>query len=200
MKTNLLVQTIISSLILAVPAYASVGVATLKGTQEGSAVSGEVTINETDKGIEVEAKVAGVPTGKHGFHFHEVGDCGDEAKAAGGHFNPEHTKHGFLPQDGHQNAHAGDMGNIVVTPDGTGSLKQFLPDVYLTKTPSIGGRAVVLHEKEDDFGQPTGNAGGRIGCGVIELKEAAADNANDPSKNVPVADLVPAEKPHMDVK
>jgi len=200
MKRNLLVQTIITSLIFALPAYASVGVATIKGTKDASAVSGDVTITETDKGIEVEVKVAGVPTGKHGFHFHEVGNCGDEGNAAGGHFNPEKTKHGFLPQDGYQNAHAGDMGNIVVTPDGTGSLKQFLPGVYLTKEPSIGGRAVILHDKEDDFGQPTGNAGGRIGCGVIELKEAAADNANDPSKHVPEADIVPAEVPHMDVK
>jgi Cu-Zn family superoxide dismutase len=31
----------------------------------------------------------------------------------------------------------------------------------------VGGRAIILHEKMDDFSQPTGNAGGRIGCGTI---------------------------------
>ncbi|MBI3323135.1 MAG: superoxide dismutase family protein, partial [Candidatus Omnitrophica bacterium] len=32
-----------------------------------------------------------------------------------------------------------------------------------------GGRSLILHEKVDDFGQPLGNAGGRIGCGVIRI-------------------------------
>jgi len=32
---------------------------------------------------------------------------------------------------------------------------------------SFLGRAIIVHEKQDDGGQPSGNAGGRIGCGVI---------------------------------
>ena len=31
------------------------------------------------------------------------------------------------------------------------------------------GRAVVIHAKRDDGGQPTGNAGARIGFGVIGI-------------------------------
>jgi Cu-Zn family superoxide dismutase len=32
---------------------------------------------------------------------------------------------------------------------------------------SIIGRGLVVHEKADDFGQPTGNAGGRLAVGVV---------------------------------
>jgi len=179
MKNNILMSAVVGSLMLTVPAYATVGVAKIKGTHEDSPISGDVTITEKDDGIEVEANLKNVPPGKHGFHFHEVGQCGNEGKDAGGHFNPEHTQHGFLPKDGLQHAHAGDMGNIEIAANGTGTLKEFLHGVYLTKSPSVGGISVVLHEKEDDFGQPTGNAGGRIGCGVIEFKDHSGKMESD---------------------
>lgn len=169
MKKDLLFVTVVTGVLLTVPAYAAVGIATIKGTKEGSVVNGMVRIVEKDDGIEIEAKVDGVPLGNHGFHIHETGDCGDEGKAAGGHFNPQQVMHGYLPKDGMMHAHAGDMGNITVAADGTGTLKEFLPGVHLTKDPNAMGRSVILHEKEDDMGQPTGNAGGRIGCGIIEL-------------------------------
>ena len=39
----------------------------------------------------------------------------------------------------------------------------------------ILGRAMIVHAKEDDGGQPTGNAGGRIAQGVIGVaKDPAA--------------------------
>ena len=62
------------------------------------------------------------------------------------------------------------MGNIDVGPKGSGTATVVLPGVSLTGTggtPSVKGRSIILHEKIDDFGQPTGNAGGRIGCGTI---------------------------------
>jgi Cu-Zn family superoxide dismutase len=64
------------------------------------------------------------------------------------------------------------MGNIEVNPKGSGKATVVLPGVSLTGTggtPSVEGRAIILHEKADDFGQPTGNAGGRIGCGIITV-------------------------------
>lgn len=175
MRKNVLIPMIIGSLMVTVPVYAAVGIVTIKGTTEGSPIAGEVTIVEKEDGIEVEAKLLGVPDpGKHGFHFHEVGQCGDDGKAAGGHFNPQKMQHGFLPKDGPMNAHAGDMGNIEIASDGRGTLKEFLPGVYLTKDPAVAGLSVILHEKEDDFGQPTGNAGGRIGCGIVEIQDNIA--------------------------
>ena len=46
-----------------------------------------------------------------------------------------------------------------------------LPAASLTGKNAILGRGVILHEKPDDFSQPTGNAGGRIACGVIGVAQ-----------------------------
>jgi Cu-Zn family superoxide dismutase len=129
-----------------------------------------VSFFDSPQGLQISAQLTGVPPGTHGFHIHEFGDCGDAGKAAGGHYNPHGTPHGFLPKDGEQKAHAGDMGNIEIGQDGSGTLTLTLPAASLsTGEHNVGGRAVILHEKSDDFSQPTGNAGGRIGCGIIAV-------------------------------
>ncbi len=152
------------------PVFAAQGKALIKGTGVDSPIAGEITLTEGEGGLTVEVIVANVAPGKHGFHFHENGSCDDEGRAAGGHFNPDNVTHGYLPKDGHAHAHAGDMGNINVGADGVGTLKEFLPGVSLSQGQyAVAGKSVILHEKEDDFGQPTGNAGNRIGCGVIEI-------------------------------
>jgi len=145
----------------------------IKATQLDSTLSGTVDFVETGGGIQVVATLLNVtPAGKHGIHIHENGNCEDGGKAAGGHFNPAGTKHGFLPKDGHDNAHTGDMGNIDIDDNGNGILVVFLPGLSLSKgEKNISGKAVILHAKEDNFGQPTGNAGGRIGCGEIILNK-----------------------------
>ncbi len=128
------------------------------------------TASNTAAGLHVTINVAGVPPGSHGIHIHEYGDCGNGGKAAGGHFNPDGVQHGLFPSDGVSKAHPGDMGNIEVGEDGSGTLTVLLPRVALSSGPySVGGRAIILHEQPDDFGQPTGNAGSRIGCGTIVL-------------------------------
>ena len=146
--------------------------AVIKGTQEGSQINGEVKLREVKGGVEVMAEVTNVPNpGKHGFHVHEKGSCDDIGKAAGGHFNPKGVAHGLLSKDGSEHAHAGDMGNITIDEKGAGMLSEFLAGASLTSgEDNISGKAIILHEKEDDFSQPTGNAGARIGCGIIELK------------------------------
>jgi len=146
------------------------GRADIISTQGDEKVKGTVMFTETAEGLKVVADVEGLPPGKHAFHIHEFGAIADQGKAAGGHYNPENTKHGFIVKDGFQNAHAGDFGNIEIDKNGKGSLTLMVPKLRLTegKYP-IAGRAVIIHEKEDDFGQPTGNAGGRIAGGTIMI-------------------------------
>jgi Cu-Zn family superoxide dismutase len=140
----------------------------LKPTQEGSPISGKVTFTELPDGLKIEAEVSGAAPGKHGFHIHEKGDCSDLGNAAGGHFNPDSVSHGDVVKDGFTHAHAGDLGNIEIDANGNGKLEKLIPGVSLNAGPyGVSGRSVILHEKEDDFGQPTGNAGGRVACGTI---------------------------------
>jgi Cu-Zn family superoxide dismutase len=174
MKTTHFILTLIGVSLISVNAFAHEGKAVIKATASDSMVSGEVIVKHEDgqEGVTIDINVANVPPGKHGIHFHENGSCDDMGNAAGSHFNPDKVKHGLLTKDGAKNAHAGDMGNIEVAEDGTASMQIFLPGVNLEEgSYALKGKAIVLHEKEDDFGQPTGNAGGRIGCGIIELVE-----------------------------
>ena len=148
------------------------GSATIQATQPESAVSGQATFTPTTNGLTVSIQVQHVSPGPHGIHFHEKGDCADAGNAAGGHFNPDKTKHGFLPKDGFMAAHAGDLGNIDVGENGSGTLELTIPGLMLDDGPhGVVGHAIILHEKSDDFGQPTGNAGSRIGCGVITVDD-----------------------------
>lgn len=170
-------MSLLGTVLICTNVFAAKGTASIKATDESS-LSGLAVFEEKPEGLQVEVTVENVPPGKHGFHIHEVGDCADAGKAAGGHFNPHDTSHGFTPKDGIEHAHAGDMGNIEVGSDGKGRLNVFLAGVYLTaKEPNVAGRSVILHEKEDDFSQPTGNAGGRIGCGIITLEDESSTTA-----------------------
>jgi superoxide dismutase, Cu-Zn family len=144
--------------------------AVIKGFDADSLINGRVDFVETGGGLQMVASVSGVTPGNHGIHIHEGDSCEDGGKTAGGHFDPVGTPHGLLVRDGHGKAHTGDIGNIEVKDDGTGSLILFLPGLSLTKGhTNITGRAVILKEKEDDFSQPDGNAGAGIGCGTISL-------------------------------
>ena len=153
-------------------AFSAAGKAAITGTAAGSPIAGTATLKETPQGLSITVRLSHVPPGQHGLHVHEHGACGDSGKAAGGHFNPDNVKHGYLPKDGLAGAHAGDLGNITIGPDGSGKLTATIHGLTLKTGPhAVAGHAIILHEKVDDFSQPTGNAGARIGCGVIELVE-----------------------------
>lgn len=150
------------------------GMATVTSTDGSGNVYGTAEFTETEEGLSMSVQLSKVPNpGKHGFHIHEFGSCAEKGKSAGDHYNPEKVPHGFLPKDGAAHAHMGDMGNIDIDANGNGTLSLILPDVYLTDGEfNVAGRAIILHEKEDNFGQPTGNAGARIGCGPIVISAA----------------------------
>lgn len=154
-------------------AYAEAGTrgeAQIYSTASPSELLGVVTFVPVEDGLEVNATLSDVPPGYHGFHIHEFGSCEDGGAAAGGHFNPLETRHGYLPEDGLEAAHAGDLGNILIFSDGSGTLQETAPGLSLTDDElAIANHAVILHADRDDFGQPTGNAGGRIACGIIEV-------------------------------
>ena len=171
MKNKVLL--VLSAVLLSVPSvWAATARAVIAGTMPGSGVSGEVFLSERSGGVYVEAVVNNLPPGKHGFHVHEKGSCADFGKAAGGHFNPDNVSHGDIAKDGLAHAHPGDMGNIEANAKGKGILKIFLPGASLTEGKYvIVGKSMIVHAKEDDFSQPTGNAGDRIGCGVITSVE-----------------------------
>jgi superoxide dismutase, Cu-Zn family len=167
MKADWMIKAAFLTLVGSSPAYAANGVAQIKGTTPDSRVNGTVSFVDTKQGLRVSATIKGAPPGKHGFHIHEFGSCEDVGNAAGSHYNPASTPHGLVSNDP-KRAHKGDMGNIEIGADGNGRLEITLPNVALEDNKyTVGGRAVIIHDKHDDMSQPTGNAGGRIGCGVI---------------------------------
>jgi superoxide dismutase, Cu-Zn family len=135
---------------------------------KGNSVRGVVTFEEVEKGVHVVANFTGLTPGKHGFHIHEFGDMNSEdGSSAGGHFNPMGMSHS-MPMS--ENRHAGDMGNIEADKDGIATLDYIDLVMKLDGDHSIIGHSVIIHAKEDDLKtQPTGNAGARIGQGVIGI-------------------------------
>jgi len=146
--------------------------ASLKG-QEGSNVSGTVTFTQSPDGgaVTIQAEVSGVEgAGMHGFHIHETGDCSAaDFTSAGGHFNPTNAPHGGPDDADH---HAGDLGNIEIGAGGSGhlDLASSMLSLNAGAPNTVVGKAVILHAGQDDLEtQPTGDAGGRLACGVVAL-------------------------------
>jgi superoxide dismutase, Cu-Zn family len=132
-----------------------------------SKVSGTVSFTKTSGGVKVEAKIKGLTPGKHGFHIHEFGDAtSPDAKSAGGHFNPKNHPHSGPGMQ----RHVGDLGNIEADAEGNATYDKIDSQLMFHGDSNILGRAVIVHEKADDLKtQPTGDAGGRVGIGVIGI-------------------------------
>ncbi len=154
-----------SAAVLAAPAPVTRAVAAVNPLGS-SGVSGSVVFTKAEGGVRVQGKLSGLKEGAHGFHVHEFGDCSaPDGASAGGHFNPTGEPHAG-PHD--PSRHAGDMGNLTAAADGTASIDYVDPRLAFDGPGSVLGRGVIVHANPDDFKtQPTGNAGGRVACGVI---------------------------------
>jgi Cu-Zn family superoxide dismutase len=140
--------------------------------KSGSTVSGTVTFIEKDGIVVMKAALSGLSQGNHAIHIHAIGDCSAaDGKSAGGHWNPTKENHGKWME---APFHIGDIGNLVVGADGTGTIKRET-DLWSVggkdAAKNVVGHAIIIHEGPDDFSsQPSGAAGPRVGCGEIVRK------------------------------
>jgi Cu-Zn family superoxide dismutase len=136
---------------------------------KGNNVRGTVHFTQSGKKVRVNGTVAGLsPNGEFGFHIHEAGDCSSgDGMSAKGHFNPFGKPHG---NPGSAERHAGDMPSLKSDANGNANLSFEVDTLTVSPGPaSIVGRGLIVHVQPDDFKtQPTGNAGARSACAVIQ--------------------------------
>lgn len=143
-----------------------------------SNLKGEAIFTEMDSSeVKLEVTIEGVKPGQHAVHLHENGDCSAaDASSAGGHWNPLDVGHGNRKTMGSH--HKGDIGNLTVGQDGTGSMTLEIKGWTIggPDSTNVLNKALIVHAGADDFiSQPSGAAGDRIGCGVILSAEAGTN-------------------------
>jgi Cu-Zn family superoxide dismutase len=136
----------------------------------GSNVSGTATFTQTADGkVKMTLAVENLTVGEHAIHLHENGDCSAaDGTSAGGHWNPAEDDHG---KRGENEYHAGDIDNFTVGEDGKGNLEMVIEGWSIGdgQDSDILNKAVIIHADADDFtSQPSGAAGSRVACGVIQ--------------------------------
>jgi Cu-Zn family superoxide dismutase len=142
--------------------------------KSGSNASGTLKFSETNKIVKMTISLSGLtPGNQHAIHIHALGDCSAvDGSSAGGHWNPTNKSHGVW--GGGAPFHLGDIGNMVADTNGNATFTRGT-DLWCIdcedENKNIVGKAIILHAGFDDFsGQPSGNAGARIGCGAIVLE------------------------------
>jgi Cu-Zn family superoxide dismutase len=142
-------------------------VANLEPTK-GNEAKGSVSFTQVGDKVRVSGKLSGLkPGAQHGFNVHEKGDCSSgDGMSAGGHFNPAGKPHGSLSTD----HHAGDMPNVTADSYGDATVSFDVPGLTIgSGAADIVGKGLIVHRDPDDYKtQPTGNAGPRLACAVIQ--------------------------------
>jgi Cu-Zn family superoxide dismutase len=136
---------------------------------QGNKASGTATFTQMGDKVRVVANVSGLNPGQeHGFHIHEAGDCSSgDGMSTKGHFNPMGKPHAHYSTP---ERHAGDMPALKADASGNARIDTTLDVMTVTPGPaSVVGRGLIVHASPDDYKtQPTGNAGARVACGVIQ--------------------------------
>jgi len=140
---------------------------TSKGEDAGTATFQE---SKDGKQLSIKLSLKNIPFGEHAVHIHQNPTCdAPDFKGAGGHFNPDGKQHGTQNPMGHHN---GDLPqNISIGENHMGEANFKVDYLSLTEGApnSVLGHSIMVHEKADDMKtDPTGNAGNRIACGVIQ--------------------------------
>ena len=138
----------------------------LKGDPLNPQLKGMVLFYNIGTGTLVVADILGLPEvrpcGVFGFHIHEGNRCCGNTKDAflsAGHYNPTNEPHP---------CHAGDMPPLFS--NNGYAYMSFVSERFTAE--EVIGRTVIIHSKPDDFTtQPSGDAGEKIACGVIEKYE-----------------------------
>jgi Cu-Zn family superoxide dismutase len=140
----------------------------------GGARIGHVTLERDDGEVVVRAQVRGLTPGFHGFHIHSVGECVAPFTSAGGHHNPGAASHA---------GHAGDMPVLLVKENGRAEARFSTDRVTTTSLFDADGSAIIIHAGPDNYANiptryapagpdattlGTGDAGGRVACGVLQ--------------------------------
>lgn len=139
-------------------------------SKSGTPTEGTVKFTQMGNMVEMDLTAYKLTPGIHAIHLHEKADCSAaDGTSTGGHWNPAKDDHGKW---GEEHFHMGDIGNLTADQNGTAKLV-FKTDKWCIgcsdESKNIIGRGMIIHAGEDDFmTQPTGNAGGRVGC--VEIK------------------------------
>ena len=173
MKT-LVASVLFGASLLAASAQAAEGSVTLNvATADGAgAAVGTVRLVDTPYGLALYPSLTGLPPGLHGFHFHENGSCAPAQKdgvavpagAAGGHFDPQGSKHHGEPWG---DGHLGDLPPLYVGADGTATQPVLAPRLKLA---DVQHRALMVHaggDNHSDHPAALGGGGARMACGVV---------------------------------
>lgn len=133
----------------------------VRGFEKEPQLSGIVNFYQTIYGgVLVEAQVFGLPdihqpdsSNFYAMHIHEFGDCSNQFRNTGNHYNPDNSLH---PN------HRGDMPPLLSNQGYAYSI--FYDKRYTVE--DIIGRSVIIHSRPDDFTtQPSGNSGDKSDVG-----------------------------------
>ncbi|WP_306365136.1 superoxide dismutase family protein [Nocardia sp. CC227C] len=145
---------------------------------------GTATFGKTGNHLELTVEAHGLEPGFHGMHIHQFGKCEPNSTAPTGGPAGAFLSAGGHLQVGDQNARpmSGDLTSLEVLADGSAKLVTTTDKVTLD---DIEGKALMIHAGADNFGNipgrynhpggsgpdaetlATGDAGGRVACGVI---------------------------------